>query len=310
MVVEKQKELPEEDKIKLLNFLNEYGKKNWILKWNEHIALPDKLFKSGNRELVIRYLLFRALINQQANVEKARELPVQLYEAFGDEILVKPWNIDFIEVLGVFKMVGGPTGSKVYKVGFLGGIKPTSLFTYRFTAYMQFIRKLEKANLQLENIITSVSSVRELYDKLKDDEILNIGWVGNDPKACRMFVDWVTYFYTQIWKIKTNLSLRNTLMLIDGHSGKVFARTGFISKVYYEKRRPYIIEASKMRKNIEDEVIKYQEILDIIPFYVDNGAFYLYLNGYCLEESPQCIKCPIRNLCMRYTKWTGYEKQK
>ena len=43
-------------------------------------------------------------------------------------------------------------------------------------------------------------------------------------------------------------------MIVDGHVGKVFCRTGMLEEVLYEKRRPYIIQASKMRPWIEEIV--------------------------------------------------------
>jgi len=36
------------------------------------------------------------------------------------------------------------------------------------------------------------------------------------------------------------------VMIVDGHVGKVFCRTGLLEEVLYEKRRPYIIQASNL----------------------------------------------------------------
>ncbi len=83
---------------------------------------------------------------------------------------------------------------------------------------------------------------------------------------------------------------------------RFFCRTGLIGEVTYEKRRPFIIEASKMRSKIESLVRRYRKI----PFYVDNGVFYLFEDGFCLEESPNCQSCPVSKFCKKYVKWTAY----
>ncbi len=93
-------------------------------------------------------------------------------------------------------------------------------------------------------------------------------------------------------------------MIVDGHVGKVFSRTGLLPEVLYESGRPYIIQASKMRPQIEKIVSKARRV----PFYVDNGAFYLFEDGFCKELDPECANCPIKNLCKKYVKWTAYQK--
>ena len=95
-------------------------------------------------------------------------------------------------------------------------------------------------------------------------------------------------------------------MVVDGHVGKVFCRSGMLEEVIYEKDRPFIISASKMRNDIE--VIVYSS--NRVPFYVDNGAFYLFEDGYCEDLEPKCDRCPISSLCKKYIKWTAYKMQK
>ena len=117
-----------------------------------------------------------------------------------------------------------------------------------------------------------------------------------------MFVNWVFFLFNEIWKQKV-AKMEETLMIVDGHVGKVFCRTGMLEEVLYEKRRPYIIQASKMRPLIEEIVSKFGKI----PFYVDNGAFYLFEDGYCTELRPNCKGCPVNNVCKKYLKWTAYQ---
>ena len=304
MVLEFQEELPYVKKREVLLTLNEYGKSGWNVRWKDHMAVSNELLVQEH-ENIIRYLLLRAIINQQAESLKARELAINLYEKFKEKLLRRPWDVELIDYIRVFRRIGGPKGSAVYHVGFLRGIKPTSLFTYRIMAYVYYIKKLEKERRSLRGIIERSLNVKELYNLLRNDEVLSIGWVGKDPKACRMFVNWIIFLYNEVWKESISLSMRDTLMIVDGHVGKVFARTGLLGRVKYEKVRPYIIEAAKMRYEIEQLVHEFPEV---VPFYVDNGAFYLFEDGYCLEESPKCDDCLLSKHCKKYIKWTGYKK--
>lgn len=94
------------------------------------------------------------------------------------------------------------------------------------------------------------------------------------------------------------------LMIVDGHVGKVFCRSGLLEEVSYEAGRPYIIQATKMRQTIEAMVVASGSI----PFYVDNGAFYLFEDGFCLDLDPRCPSCIVSPICKKYTKWTAYKK--
>ena len=194
---------------------------------------------------------------------------------------------------------------RVTKVGALGGIKPLSLFAYRFNAYEGFIRWLNEENLKFYDLIHDFileQGVKELFRFLSSHPVLEAGWVGNDPKACRMFVNWVVFLFGEIFGFE-EVRLEDTLMIVDGHVGKVFCRTGLLGEVLYEKKRPYIIQASKMRSAIEQIVSQ----AGMIPFYVDNGAFYLYEDGYCKDLEPYCEACPVQGICKRYIKWTAYQ---
>lgn len=206
----------------------------------------------------------------------------------------------------VFKEVAGEKGSLLYRVGVLGGIKPISLFAYRFKTYEGFIRWLKENKKNLLTLIEEqlqYKKARGLFDFLNTHPVLTAGWVGNDPKACRMYVNWVIFLFSEIWQSKI-ANLSDTLMIVDGHVGKVFCRSGLLNEVLYENARPFIIQASKMRPWIEEMVADSGKI----PFYVDNGAFYLFENGLCTELNPACPRCPISAFCKKYTKWTAYQR--
>ena len=81
-----------------------------------------------------------------------------------------------------------------------------------------------------------------LFNFLNTHSVLESGWVGNDPKACRMFVNWIVFLFNEIWKQIFNeiwkqkvAKMEETLMIVDGHVGKVFCRTGLLEEVLYEE---------------------------------------------------------------------------
>jgi len=276
------------------------------------MAIPENLnalSKDKNeRDKILRYLLLRVLINQQARIDKVRELSINLSEKFKDDLFFEPFKISEIKLLQSFKEVAGEKGSLLYRVGALGGIKPVSLFLYRFKAYEGFIRWLNEEKLNfVDVVIEQLQSGKTLglFNFLNTHPVLTAGWVGNDPKACRMFVNWVLFLFNEIWNIKI-AGMEETLMIVDGHVGKVFCRTGLLENVIFEEQRPFIIQASKMRPEIEKIVSDFGRI----PFYVDNGAFYIFEDGYCTDIKPKCDQCPINEICMKYTKWTAYQKLK
>jgi hypothetical protein len=306
---EKQEKLSDKQAENLLKILESQGKAKWFNRWKEHMAIPNNLnpFSSNKveQEKILRYLLLRVLINQQARVEKAREMSIRISEKFADILLSEPFRISEIELFKVFKDIAGERGSLLYKVGMLGGIKPISLFSYRFKAYEGFIRWLNENDLNFIDVIVEQlrkSKLIGLFAFLNTHPMLEAGWVGNDPKACRMFLNWVAFLFNEIWKQKIT-KMEETLMIVNGHVGKVFCRTGLLEEVVYEKRRPYIIQAWRMRPWIEEIVLNFGRI----AFYVDNGAFYLFEDGYCTDLNPRCEECPINRICKKYIKWTAYQ---
>jgi len=309
MPKEKQQGLSDREKEKVLTILEKEGKVKWLKRWKEHMAIPsnlDVLSKDKNeQEKILRYLLLRVLINQQARFEKVREMSIKILEEFTDMFLFEPFKISESELFRVFKSVAGERGSLLYRVGALGGIKPLSLFSYRFKAYEGFIKWLNENGMNFIDVILEQLKTNKpmgLFNFLNTHPVLESGWVGNDPKACRMFVNWVVFLFNEVWRQKI-AKMEDTLMIVDGHVGKVFCRTGLLEEVLYENKRPFIIQASKMRPLIEETVLNFGKI----SFYVDNGAFYLFEDGYCTEIDPNCKNCPVNKICKKYTKWTAYQ---
>ncbi|MHA1209140.1 MAG: hypothetical protein ACTSRF_07925, partial [Candidatus Freyarchaeota archaeon] len=142
----------------------------------------SKILRILEEEKILRYLLLRVLINQQAKFEKVREMSIRISEEFTDKLLSKPFEISESELFKVFKEVAGDKGSLLYRVGALGGIKPISLFTYRFKAYEGFIRWLEENNLNITDVILEHLKKEKpagLLEFLNTHPVLEAGWVGN-----------------------------------------------------------------------------------------------------------------------------------
>lgn len=140
----RQASLNPEERKELVLRLSNFGRSFWEQRWKESMALPEGL-PLDNREGVVRYLLFRALLNQQGDTNKVREFARRLFAEFGEDLVHDPAKVErqFGRVLQVFREIGGDRGAEIYHVGVLGGIKPLSLFLYRFAAFAIFVGNLK-----------------------------------------------------------------------------------------------------------------------------------------------------------------------
>jgi len=307
----RQGSLETQQREQLIQKLMEIGRRYWEKHWKESMALPDGL-SLDDKESVTRYLLLRALLNQQGDTSKVREFVKKLFAVFEKALLYDPQHVErqFGDVLRIFQGIGGQRGSEIYHVGVLGGIKPLSLFLYRFAAFSIFVRSIEGGLYELIKEKLSVS-VHVLWEFLRDNPILDGGWVGNDPKAARMLTNWLIWLFNCVWS-ELAIDLSETLMVVDGHVGKVFCRTGALETVSYEKKRPFIISAKDLRKDIESLV---RATLKAVPMFVDEGAFQVAMN-WCWERDPNCSICPLVTLCLAgqgsidHLRWTAYQKLK
>ncbi|HDH97479.1 MAG TPA: hypothetical protein ENF73_07115, partial [Proteobacteria bacterium] len=182
---ERQESLPDEDKERLLLILEEEGRTKWLKRWKDHMAIPDSLDvlseDGSKREEIMRYLLLRVLINQQAKAEIVREMSVRISEEFADTLFSEPFKVSESRLFEAFRDVAGERGSSLYRVGALGGIKPISLFAYRFKAYEGFIRWLNENSSKLVDIVAKrlqEGGAIGLHDFLKAHPVLEAGWVG------------------------------------------------------------------------------------------------------------------------------------
>ena len=176
---EKQQSLSDEEKEKLLTTLEKDGRTKWLKRWKEHMAIPSNLDvfprDKGEQEKILRYLLLRVLINQQARFEKVREISIRISEEFTDVLLSEPFKVSESELFKVFKDVAGEKGSSLYRVGALGGIKPISLFSYRFKAYEGFIRWLNENKLNfVEEKEKEIEETRKLGESAGIEDMMAV----------------------------------------------------------------------------------------------------------------------------------------
>jgi len=124
---------------------------------------------------------------------------------------------------------------------------------------------------------------------------------------------------------RKDLSRSEFLMPVDGHVGKVFCRTGMITKVIHEGRvdsskRWNVILASKMRNSVQQLVQSHNK--DTIM--VDHGAFQLGLNccpdnlkGICCDKCTKLTckvsqplttetRCVLGDFCKRNLTWRAF----
>ncbi|MBC7189734.1 hypothetical protein H5U35_05925, partial [Candidatus Aerophobetes bacterium] len=181
---EEQEKLSDDQINKLLKILEKQGRYKWIKRWKTHMAIPNNLnplsTERKEQEKILRYLLLRVLINQQARFEKVREMSIRILEEFTDILLFEPFKISEFELFKVFKDVAGDKGSMLYRVGALGGIKPISLFSYRFKAYEGFIRWLKENSLDIIDVIVEYlkkEKPKGLFDFLNSHPVISAGWV-------------------------------------------------------------------------------------------------------------------------------------
>jgi len=76
MPVEEQRGLSDKERESLLGILESEGKSKWQERWKEHMAITENLNvlsqDEKERDKILRYLLLRVLINQQAKFEKVK----------------------------------------------------------------------------------------------------------------------------------------------------------------------------------------------------------------------------------------------
>ncbi|MFN3383905.1 MAG: hypothetical protein ACK401_03300 [Archaeoglobaceae archaeon] len=106
MPKERQESLSNTEKRRLLSIFEEQVKEKWFKNWTTHMAIPEDLDpfskKKEEREKLLRYLLLRTLINQQASFEKVREVSVRLFEEFENTLLFKPQSL--FSLIGLKRM--------------------------------------------------------------------------------------------------------------------------------------------------------------------------------------------------------------
>lgn len=208
----------------------------------------------------------------------------------------------------------------IYKISpAIGRVTPRfAWIVLRVGGFLIFELQLNYKNRSLYQELSLCSTPKEAFEYLYKSSIIKS--LLRD-KAARMFLSWIGHPDLGIDVSQGKWKKSDFLMPVDGHVGKVFARTGMLNEIHRESSRKDIIEALRMRDDIQSLVVK----KDFDPVMVDHGAFIL---GYwCCsdqQENASCLACfkvtnceikeliecdgicPLTKFCRKNMRWRAY----
>ena len=298
----------------MLDILEKVGK-NLQSKELEDLFIKTPKALRNDKEKVIRFLLLAAILDQQAKSPTARSTVVKIYEIFGNDLFDNPTKV--LKNLNMIEPIKGN-----YKVlPAIGRVLPRfGWFVLRVGGFLTYELMLNKSSLfsELSNCASPIEAVKKLSENPTVGSILR-------DKACRMYISWIGHPELGINISNGSWSRLEFLMPVDGHVGKVFCRTGMITKVIHEgkidsSKRWNIIKASKMRDSVQQLVQSYNK--DTIM--IDHGAFQLglnccpdNLNGICCDACTKLTckvsqpltaetRCVLGDFCKRNLTWRAF----
>jgi len=238
-----------------------------------------------NREYITRFLLLTAILDQQAKSPSARRTARFIYEKFGESLFNAPQEVMLnFESLTPLK--------NIYKtqVAFTA-IPRFGFVTLRVGGFLIYEMKLNREGRMLCRELSNCESPKEACEYLYSSELLKSIL---REKALRMYSSWVGHPDLGIDISEGWWNRLDFPMIVNGHVGRVFSRTGIVREVLREYRRPDIIEAKNMRSSIEKIVTS--KGYDCVM--VDYGAFTIGFNC-CTNRSEDaaCSECPRRFFC-------------
>lgn len=297
----------------MLDILEKVGKYLQPKDLEDHLVKIPKSVRN-DKEKVVRFLLLTAILDQQAKSPTARSTAVRIFEIFGSDLFDNP-----LKVQKNLKRLESIKSS--YKISpAVGRVLPRfAWFVLRVGGFLTFELMLNESLVdKLGTCASSSEAAKRLSENPVIESILR-------EKACRMFISWIGHPELGINISNDNWSKLEFLMPVDGHVGKVFCRTGMITKVIHEgkinsSKRWNIIVASKMRDSVQQLVQSYNK--DTIM--VDHGAFQLglnccpdNLNGICCDACSKLTckvsqnltvdrKCILGDCCKRNVTWRAF----
>jgi len=282
-----------------------------VLPWMPPLKVP---------EFLARNVLLWSIMNRGARVETVNKALEQLYARVGLELYTKP-DVMF----GCFNDLSERLFRLGYRIRYIGiQVKPEETLLARFASYSFFIRRLEKEANSLLSYLSKSNSPAECEERMNEERLLGtmtakairlfLGFVGHPLLAAKLGV------VSQGWP---KWSLESFLIPVDGHVGKVFARTGLLANVRAEDDK---VVAFEMDKPINSLVNDFSKLIQD-PFLVNVGAY--SVGQFCCKDeksacelktcpSPNCPykqscskHCPIMSsACKRYTHWWAMKARK
>ncbi len=276
--------------------------------------LPEEV--ASDKEKLTRFLLLTAFLDQQAESPSARKTAINVYTVFGDNLFFKPQSC----LMQINRLV--PLKEK-YKISpAIGRVLPRfGWFVLRVGGFLTYEMMLNKANLseKLGRCKTPGEATAFLHSNPLVESILR-------EKAVRMYISWIGHPNLGIDVSNGKWHKALFEMPVDGHVGKIFARTGLVSEIIHEAKkgsssRWNVIVASSMRPSIQEATNKNSG--DCIM--VDHGAFQIGINccpdnleGIACDSCPRASFCQIkpkigcegycmlRDYCKRNLTWRAY----
>jgi len=295
----------------MLDILENIGRKIQPLELKEIFKnIPNEV--TSDREKLTRFLLLVAILDQQAKSPTARSTAIGVLNILGDDLFNNPKK-------SLFQL------NKLYAIK--DGYKVSSARMPRFAFFVMRVGGF----LIYEMMLNSNS----LFDKLRESSspIEAINFLHSNKllesilrdKAANMYISWIGHpdFGIDISDGKWDKS--SFLMPVDGHVGKIFARTGIVNEVIHERLsgktdRWNYVYAYQMRPNIQEIVSGHGN--DTVM--VDHGAFQLGFNccpdnleGMCCDKCSKLSckvresiiepgRCVLGEFCKRNLTWRAY----
>jgi len=271
-------------------------------------------------EFLARNVLLWSIMNRGARVETVNKALEQLFAQLGPDLYIKP------EILfSCFDELSERLFSLGYRIRYVGiQVKSEETLLARFASYSFFIQRLKDEANSLLRYLSSFNSPSECEEQMSKQHLLGT----MTRKAIRLFLGFVGHPL-----LGKRLSIVNDgwpkwgsemfLVPVDGHVGKVFARTGLLAKVRAENDK---VVAFEMDKAINALVKGFSKLIQD-PFLINVGAYSIG-QFCCKDEKPTCElkgcpstncpytqscpkNCPIENIgCKRHTHWWAMKARK
>lgn len=263
-------------------------------------GLPREVLASD--EYVARYLLLVAVLDQQAESPSARASARRIVEKFGTDVFAKPE-----EVMLRFDELEELDSKRIYRISPAIG-RATTRFAWivlRVGGFLIYNLQLNRNGISLRERLAECESPGAALSYLHSSPLMRHLL---REKAARMYVAWMGHPDFGIDVSGGRWEVEGFPMIVNGHVGKVFARTGMLPEVEVESlnrqsERFGIVKAAEMRGRIERLVRS--EGFDCVR--VDTGAFTVGTE-YCADRASEarCDACPLRASCARNMDWRAY----